>query len=410
VKRRVVITGLGAVTPLGVGADALFERWAAGECGILDGAGACTDFEPSELLSVKEVRRLDRFSQLALVSAAEALADAGWDGELPYDPFRVGCVVATGIGGIQTVEAQLDVQRERGAQRMSPLGIPAQMPNAAAAAISMKYGLKGQAFAVASACSSAAHAIGCGLRMIQYGDADAVVVGGSEATLTTFGFGSFNAMQALSPSGISRPFDARRDGFVMGEGSAVLVLEEASAAAERRATVLGEIAGYGSTSDAHHLTAPEPSGAAAMRAIELALSDAGVGAEEIDYVNAHGTSTQLNDAAETAAIKRALGEERAHKIPVSSLKSATGHLLGAAGAAEAVATVKTLLTRVIPPTLGYEVPDPDCDLDYVPGEARPLVLSNGRPPAAISNSFAFGGHNVALVFMGPPTTRNHPRS
>ena len=408
-KRRVVITGLGAVTPLGVGADALFERWAAGECGILDGAGACTDFEPSELLSVKEVRRLDRFSQLALVSAAEALADAGWDGELPYDPFRVGCVVATGIGGIQTVEAQLDVQRERGAQRMSPLGIPAQMPNAAAAAISMKYGLKGQAFAVASACSSAAHAIGCGLRMIQYGDADAVVVGGSEATLTTFGFGSFNAMQALSPTGISRPFDARRDGFVMGEGSAVLVLEDASAAAERRATVLGEIAGYGSTSDAHHLTAPEPSGAAAMRAIELALSDAGVGAEEIDYVNAHGTSTQLNDAAETAAIKRALGEERAHKIPVSSLKSATGHLLGAAGAAEAVATVKTLLTRIIPPTLGYEVPDPDCDLDYVPGEARPLVLSNGRPPAAISNSFAFGGHNVALVFRGPPTTPTQPR-
>ena len=402
-KRRVVITGLGAVTPLGVGADVLFERWAAGECGILDGAGACTDFEPSELLSVKEVRRLDRFSQLALVSAGEAIADAGWEGELPYDPFRVGCVVATGIGGIQTVEAQLDVQRERGAERMSPLGIPAQMPNAAAAAISMKYGLKGQAFAVASACSSAAHAIGCGLRMIQYDDADAVVVGGSEATLTTFGFGSFNAMQALSPSGISRPFDARRDGFVMGEGSAVLVLEEASAAAERGATILGEIAGYGSTSDAHHLTAPEPSGAAATRAMELAMADAGVTAEHIDYINAHGTSTQLNDAAETAAIKRTLGNERAHKVPISSLKSATGHLLGAAGAAEAVATVKTLLTRVIPPTLGYEVPDPDCDLDYVPGEARPLLLSNGHPPTAMSNSFAFGGHNVALVFKGPST-------
>ncbi len=402
-KRRVVITGLGAVTPLGVGADVLFERWAAGECGILDGAGACTDFEPSEVLSVKEVRRLDRFSQLALVSAGEAIADAGWDGGVPYDPFRVGCVVATGIGGIQTVEAQLVVQRERGAERMSPLGIPAQMPNAAAAAISMKYGLKGQAFAVASACSSAAHAIGCGLRMIQYDDADAVVVGGSEATLTTFGFGSFNAMQALSPSGISRPFDARRDGFVMGEGSAVLVLEEASAAEARGATILGEIAGYGSTSDAHHLTAPEPSGAAATRAMELAMADAGVTPEHIDYINAHGTSTQLNDAAETAAIKRTLGDERAHKVPISSLKSATGHLLGAAGAAEAVATVKTLLTRVIPPTLGYEVPDPDCDLDYVPGEARPLVLSNGGPPTAMSNSFAFGGHNVALVFKGPST-------
>jgi 3-oxoacyl-[acyl-carrier-protein] synthase II len=402
VKRQVVITGLGAVTPLGVGADALFERWAAGECGILDGAGACTDFEPSELLSVKEVRRLDRFSQLALVAAAEAVADAGWDGEIPYDPMRVGCLVSTGIGGIQTIELQHDVLRDRGPARMSPLGIPAQMPNAAAAAVSMKYGLKGQMFSVVSACSSGAHAIGLALRMIQWGDADAVVVGGAEATLTPFGFGSFNSMQALSPSGISRPFDARRDGFVMGEGAGVLVFEEASAAAERGAKVLGEVAGYGSTSDAYHLTAPEPSGAAATHAIELALSDAGVDPEHVDYINAHGTSTQLNDAAETAAIKHALGEERAYKIPVSSLKSATGHLLGAAGAAEAVATVKTLQTRVIPPTLGYEVPDPDCDLDYVPGEARPLVLSNGRPAAAVSNSFAFGGHNVALVIKGPP--------
>jgi 3-oxoacyl-[acyl-carrier-protein] synthase II len=283
---------------------------------------------------------------------------------------------------------------------MSPLGIPQQMPNAAAAAVSMKYGLKGQMFSVVSACSSGAHAIGCALRMIQYDDADAVVVGGAEATLTPFGFGSFNSMQALSPTGISRPFDARRDGFVMGEGAGVLVLEEAEAAAARGARVLGEVTGYGSTSDAYHLTAPEPSGAAATRAIELALSDAGISPDEVDYVNAHGTSTQLNDAAETAALKRALGEERAHKIPISSTKSAIGHLLGAAGAVEAVATVKTLATRVIPPTVGYEVPDPDCDLDYVPGEARPLVLANGHPPVAISNSFAFGGHNVTLAFSG----------
>ncbi|HUB04050.1 MAG TPA: beta-ketoacyl synthase N-terminal-like domain-containing protein, partial [Solirubrobacteraceae bacterium] len=215
-----------------------------------------------------------------------------------------------------------------------------------------------------------------------------------------FGFGSFNSMQALSPTGISRPFDARRDGFVMGEGAGVLVLEDAAAAAARGATVLGEVTGYGSTSDAYHLTAPEPSGAAATRAIELALSDAGIGPDDVDYINAHGTSTQLNDAAETAALKRALGEERAYKIPISSTKSAIGHLLGAAGAVEAVATVKTLATRVIPPTVGYEVPDPDCDLDYVPGEARPLILSNGHPPVAISNSFAFGGHNVTLVFRG----------
>jgi 3-oxoacyl-[acyl-carrier-protein] synthase II len=399
-KRRVVVTGLGAVTPMGVGAAALYERWVAGECGIVDGAGACTDFEPGELLSVKEVRRLDRFSQLALVAASEAIADAGWDGALPFDPFRIGCILATGIGGIQTIQAQHDVLRDRGAGRMSPLGIPAQMPNAAAAAISMKYGLKGQAFSVTSACSSGAHAIGSALRMIQYDDADAVVVGGAEASLTTFGFGSFNAMQALSPTGMSRPFDARRDGFVMGEGAGVLVLEEADAAVARGATILGEVAGYGSTSDAYHLTAPEPTGEAATRAIALAMAEAGVAPDEIDYINAHGTSTQLNDAAETAAIKRALGVARAHKVPISSTKSATGHLLGAAGAAEAVATVKTLAERIIPPTLGYGVPDPDCDLDYVPGEARPLVMSNGHPPTAISNSFAFGGHNVALVLRG----------
>ena len=399
-KRRVVVTGLGAVTPMGVGAAALYERWVAGECGIVDGAGACTDFEPGELLSVKEVRRLDRFAQLALVAASEAITDAGWDGELPFDPFRVGCILATGIGGIQTIQTQHDVLRDRGAGRMSPLGIPAQMPNAAAAAISMKYGLKGQAFSVTSACSSGAHAIGSALRMIQYGDADAVVVGGAEASLTTFGFGSFNAMQALSTTGMSRPFDARRDGFVMGEGAGVLVLEEADAAVARGATILGEVAGYGSTSDAYHLTAPEPTGEAATRAIALAMTEAGVAPDEIDYINAHGTSTQLNDAAETAAIKRALGVERAHKVPISSTKSATGHLLGAAGAAEAVATVKTLTERIIPPTLGYGVPDPDCDLDYVPGEARPLVMSNGHPPTAISNSFAFGGHNVALVLRG----------
>jgi 3-oxoacyl-[acyl-carrier-protein] synthase II len=393
VRRKVVITGLGAVTPLGVGAEILYSRWASGECGIFDGAGACTDFEPSELLSVKEIRRLDRFSQLGVVAAGEAIG-------LPYDPMRVGCILATGIGGIQTIELQHDVLRDRGPARMSPLGIPAQMPNAAAAAVSMKFGLKGQMYSVVSACSSGAHAIGCALRMIQYDDADAVVVGGAEATLTPFGFGSFNSMQALSPTGISRPFDARRDGFVMGEGAGVLILENADAAAARGAEVLGEVTGYGSTSDAYHLTAPEPSGAAATRAIELALNDAGIGPDEVDYINAHGTSTQLNDAAETAALKRALGEQQAYKIPISSTKSAIGHLLGAAGAVEAVATVKTLSTRVIPPTVGYEVPDPDCDLDYVPGEARPLVLSNGHPPVAISNSFAFGGHNVTLVFRG----------
>jgi len=401
VRRRVVITGLGAVTPLGVGAHPLHERWAAGTCGIIDGAGACREFEGMEFLSVKEVRRLDRFSQLALVAAEEALSEAGWGEERPYDPLRVGCVIATGIGGFETVESQHDVMRDRGAKMISPLGIPQYMPNAAAAAVSMKHGLQGQMYGVVSACSGGAHAVGSALRMIQYGDADAVVTGGAEATLTDFAFACFNAMQALSPSGISRPFDARRDGFVMGEGAGVLVLEEQEAARARGARILGEVAGYGSTSDAFHLTAPEPTGAAAARAIELAIADADLGPEDISYVNAHGTSTQLNDAAETAALKRALGGERARAVPISSTKSAIGHLLGAAGAVEAVATAQTLATGVIPPTLGYEVPDPELDLDYVPGEARALRPTNGEPPVAISNSFAFGGHNVALVLRGP---------
>ena len=398
-RRKVVVTGLGAVTPLGLGAANLHERWAAGEVGIAEGAGACRDFDAKNHLSVKEARRLDRFAQFAVVAAGEAVAEAGWEEEAPYDPMRIGCIVATGIGGQSTIETQLDVMRERGAKMVSPLGIPQYMPNAAAAAVTMKYKLRGQSYGVVSACASGAHAVGSALRMIQYGDADAVVCGGAEATLTDFGFACFNSMQALSPTGISRPFDARRDGFVMGEGAGMLVLEDAESARERGATILGEVVGYGSTTDAHHLTAPEPTGGPASRAIELALRDAGVDASQIDYINAHGTSTQLNDAAETAAIKRALGAE-AKRIPVSSTKSSIGHTLGAAGAVEAVATFRTLITGVIAPTLGYEVPDPELDLDYVPGEARPLVTGNGHPPLALSNSFAFGGHNVALALRG----------
>jgi 3-oxoacyl-[acyl-carrier-protein] synthase II len=399
-KPRVVVTGIGAVTPLGVGAEALHERWASGICGIVDGAGACDDFEPSEFLSVKEIRRLDRFSQLAVVASDEAVRQAGWAEELPYDPLRTGCVLSTGIGGLNSVETQHDVLREQGAKRMSPVGIPAYMPNAAVAAVSMRHKLQGQSYGVVSACSGGGHALGAAMRMIQCGDADAVLTGGSESTLTEFAFGGFNAMQALSPTGFSRPFDARRDGFVMGEGAGMLVLEEASAAEARGATILGELAGFGSTSDAYHLTAPEPTGGPASRAITLALADARAEPGDVAYVNAHGTSTPLNDPAETEALKRALGEEQARRIPISSTKSAIGHLLGAAGAVEAVATLQILRTRVIPPTLGYEVPDPACDLDYVPGEARPLVIADGGPALAISNSFAFGGHNVALAFRG----------
>jgi 3-oxoacyl-[acyl-carrier-protein] synthase II len=401
-RRRVLVTGIGAVSPLGVGAERLHERWAAGEVGISDGLGRAGEFQPAEHLSVKEARRLDRFSQFALVAAGEAVAQAGFVGQFAengVDPYRVACVIATGIGGQGTIETQLEVMRERGARQVSPLGIPQYMPNAAAAAITMKHGIRGQSFQVGSACASGAHAVGLALRMIQHGEADAVVCGGTEATLTEFAEASFRNMQALSESGISRPFDLRRDGFVMGEGAGVLVLEAEDAARERGATVLGEIAGYGSTTDAHHLTAPDPSGTPASRAIELALADAGAAPGEVDYINAHGTSTPLNDAAETRAIKVALGEA-AQTLPVSSTKSSIGHLLGAAGAIEAVVTVRTLLTGVIGPTLGYEVPDPELDLDYVPGEARPLIVSNGHPPLALSNSFAFGGHNVTLAIRG----------
>jgi 3-oxoacyl-[acyl-carrier-protein] synthase II len=401
-RRKVVVTGVGAVSPLGVGANPLHERWAEGVVGIADGAGGCRDFEPKEFLSTKEARRLDRFAQFAVVASGEALDQAGWEGESPYDSTRIGCVVATGIGGIDTVETQHDVMRDRGAKMVAPLGIPMYMPNAAAAAVSMKHGLRGQSYGIVSACASGGHALGSALRMIQYGDADAAVCGGAEATLTEFGFACFNAIQALSPTGISRPFDVRRDGFVMGEGAGMLVLEEAEAAKARGATILAELVGYGSTSDAFHLTAPEPTGGPASRAIELALTDAGATPAEVDYVNAHGTSTPLNDAAETAALKLALGEH-AHRVPISSTKSSIGHLLGAAGAVEAVATIRTLITGVIAPTLGYEEPDPELDLDYVPGESRPLITGNGHPPLALSNSFAFGGHNVALAFRGAPS-------
>ncbi|MDQ6774673.1 MAG: beta-ketoacyl-ACP synthase II [Actinomycetota bacterium] len=400
-RRRVVVTGLGAVTPLGVGAGELHDRWAAGECGIEDGAGVCAGFDPKEFLSIKEIRRTDRFSQLAMVASGEAIEQAGWNGDQGgYDPVRVGCVLATGIGGIHTVESNHDVMRDKGARAVSPLGVPSYMPNAGVAAVAMKYGIHGQTFGVVSACASGAHAIGSALRMIQYDDADAVVVGGSEATLTEFGFACFNALSALSQEGISRPFDLRRDGFVMGEGAGVMVLEEAEAARERGATILGEVLGYAATSDAHHLTAPDPTGGPAASAIELALRDAGKTPADIDYINAHGTSTPLNDAAETRALKMAFGEELARRIPISSTKSAIGHLLGAAGAVEAVATLAALRARVIPPTVGLEVPDPELDLDYVPSEARPLIMSNGHPPVAISNSFAFGGHNVTLVLGG----------
>ena len=391
----VVVTGVGAVTPLGIGAPTLHERWAAGVCGIEDGEGRCREFIATEHLSVKDARRADRFTQLAIVASIEALADAGWEHELPYDGGRIGSIIGTGIGGIGTIEYNDRAIYEHGPKGVSPLAVPLMMGNAAAAAVSMRHGLRGPAFGTVSACSSGADAIGTAIRAIRHGDALAVVTGGAEAALTPLSRAAFGALDALSSSGVSRPFDARRDGFVMGEGAGVLVLEDGDAARARGARILALARGYGATADAYHVTAPHPSGEGAAAAITRALEDAGVEPTDLVYVNAHGTATPLNDRAETIALKRALGEH-ARAIPVSSTKSAIGHLLGAGGAVEAIATILALRARLIPPTLGWAERDPELDLDYVPDRARPLELSAGQRPIAISNSFGFGGHNAVL--------------
>lgn len=397
----VVVTGMGAVTPLGVGARTLYERWSAGEHGVKDGEAPASDYEPTDFFSIKEARRSDRFTQFALVACGEALEHAGWDGEngengeKPYAPERIGCVIGTGIGGIGTLEAAHDKLRDAGPKNVPTLAVPLMMGNAGAAALSMRYQLRGPMYGVVSACAAGGHAIGDAVRMIQAGDADAVVAGGSEAALTPLARAAFAALDATSTDGISRPFDARRDGFIMGEGAGVLVLESAEAAKERGAEVLGVIRGYGATSDAFHLTAPDEEGAGAAAAITAALKDAGLEPGDVDYVNAHGTSTPLNDRSETFAIKLALGEH-ASKVPVSSTKSVIGHLLGAAGAVEAIVTILALRDKMAPPTVGWGERDEELDLDYVP-ELRPLDVPSDRPAVGISNSFGFGGHNAVIV-------------
>jgi len=392
--RRVVITGVGAITPLGVGAQPLIERWIAGECGIEDGEGRARDFVATDFLSKKEARRADRFAQMAVVAAKEAAEQAGIAEELPYEAHRIGCVVGTGIGGLPSLEENQRKLIERGEKAVSPLAVPLMMGNAAAAAVAMQHGLHGHCYGVVSACAAGAHALGDASRIIRAGDADMVVSGGTEAAISGVATAAFGAMEATSPTGISRPFDARRDGFVIGEGAGILVLEEKEAAEARGAEILGELLGYGATCDAFHLTAPQPEGVEAARAISLAIADAGLTAPDIDYVNAHGTSTPLNDRSETVALKAALGE-RAADIPVSSTKSAIGHLLGAAGAVEAIATVEALRRRTAPPTVGWEEAEEGLDLDYVPGTAKPIENGEG-PLVAISDSFGFGGHNAVL--------------
>ncbi len=353
-------------------------------------------------MSRKQLRRTERFVQFGIVAAREAAAQAGWEeGGTPYDPHRVACVLGVSLGGTQVLFDQYQALESDGADSVWPLTIPASTPNAMPAVLAIAHGFRGESRAVASACSSSAQAIGEGLRMLRQDDADAVIVGGTEACLTPSILAAFKMAGALSQSGVRRPFDERRDGFVMAEGGGILILEQGEKAEARGAEVLGYVSGYGSSTDGYHLTAPAEDGKICAHAIRTALADAGHAAEGVDYVNAHGTSTDANDRAETNALKVALGEH-AHRIPVSSTKSVVGHSIGGAGAVEAIATLLALRNRVAPPTVGLEVPEEGLDLDYVPGDPVPLPPPNGRANGdgrlvAISNSFAFGGHNAVLA-------------
>ena len=409
--QRVFVTGLGVISPLGLDVQSTWKAIAAGKSGIdfisaFDTEGFDTTFaaevrgfEPESYLERKESRRMDRFAQFAAVAAQEACRHAGID-LADEDPYRVGAIIGSGIGGILTLSQQYDVLRDRGPRRVTPFLIPMMLGDMASAQVSMVTGSMGANYCVVSSCSSGADALGQGWEMIRRGQADVVLAGGSEAPIVPIAVGGFNSLRALSrhnddPPGASRPFNRDRDGFVMGEGSAVLVLESGDHLAKRDAAPLAELRGYGATSDAHHLTEPNPTGQSAANAIRLALNAAAVDVSEVDYLNAHGTSTPLNDWQETKAIKLAMGEE-AYRVPISSTKSMTGHLLGAGGALEAAICVKAIQEGIIPPTINLVDPDPDCDLDYTPLTAR-----TDKVNVAMSNSFGFGGHNSVLVFTNP---------
>jgi 3-oxoacyl-[acyl-carrier-protein] synthase II len=402
--RRVVVTGIGAVTPLGPDADTTWRRLLAGESAgrpvsVFDAerhpvkiACQADDFVPTEWLDRRVLRRMDRFTQFAVVAARMAEADAGLD--VSRDPGRVGASIATAQGGVASLA---ECCAGAAHDRIHPTLVTAFMPNMAAGWVSMELGARGPLGAPCTACAASAMAVGEGYDAIRLGRAEVMLCGGSEAGITDLAVAGFAAMRALSrrnedPARASRPFDAGRDGFVMGEGAAVLVLEELEHAQARGATIYAELAGYGVSSDAHHMTEPDPGGRGSAQAIRLALADAGLEPDDVDYVNAHASSTDLGDASETAAIKLALGEEKARSIPVSSIKGATGHCLGAAGAVEAAMTVLAIERDVVPPTINYERADPACDLDYVPNESRSV-----RVDVALSNSFGFGGHNAVLA-------------
>ena len=406
-RRRVVISGLGAVTPLGNDVETTWENLLAGKSGAneitqFDSSAyavnfACElkDFDPSDWIERKQARRMDRFTQMILAAARQAETDAGIDVEREAD--RIGVSVATGIGGLRSLQDAYDVLLERGPDRVNPFSIPAIIPNMGAAWVSMELGTRGPLSAQCTACAASNMAIGESLDAIRLGRADVMLAGGTEAPVTPIGIAGFSSMRALSrrngdPERASRPFDAERDGFVMGEGAAIIVLEELEHARARGAKIYAELLGYGVSSDATHVTEPDPTGRNPARAMEMAFADAGIDPADIGYINAHGTSTPLGDASETRVIKIAVGEELAYRIPTSSTKGATGHCLGAAGAIEGIFTILAVQRGTLPPTINYEQADPECDLDYIPNEARQADVRVG-----VNNSFGFGGHNAVIV-------------
>jgi 3-oxoacyl-[acyl-carrier-protein] synthase II len=407
-KKRIVVTGLGVVSPIGIGKAAFLESIKAGRSGV--GKVSYFDvstypchidaevkgFQADQYMDRKKIKRMDPFAQFAMAAARMAVDDAGIDFS-KENPERCGVIVGSGIGGLQTIEAEYSVLLAKGMRRVSPFLIPMLISNIASGEIAIEYGITGPNYSVSSACATANHALGASLRHLRYGDADVVIAGGAEAAITALGYAGFCQARALTtdfndcPEKASRPFDKNRSGFVMGEGAGVLVLETLEHAQARGAKIYGELAGFGATDDAYHITAPSPEGKAAARAMQLALEDAGVRPEEVDYINAHGTSTELNDKTETMALKKVFGDH-ARKLAISSTKSMTGHLLGAAGGVELIATLLCMENGFIHPTINHETSDPECDLDYVPNVARTAQIQ-----CALSNSLGFGGHNAVVV-------------
>lgn len=405
-ERRVVVTGLGVVAPVGIGKEKFWAGLTGGHSGVdqitnfdttdysVTIAAEVQDFDLSGQVEPKELRHLDRFVQFAIAAAGEAISDANLD--IAANPERVGVIVGSGIGGLRTLEDQHKILINRGPRRTSPFLIPMMIPNMASGQISIYFGAKGPNFCPVSACTTSNHAIGEAFEIIKRGAADICVAGGAEAPITPLGIAGFAAMKALStrnddPAGASRPFDAKRDGFVVGEGAGILILEDLESALSRKAHIYAEIIGYGATGDAYHITAPELTGSGAIRSMSLAVEEAGIKKEEVDYINAHGTSTIANDKLETFAMKKVFGEH-VNELLISSTKSMTGHLLGAAGAIELIASVLAMRDGIVPPTINQEKPDPECDLEYVPNKAVKKEIN-----VILSNSFGFGGHNASVV-------------